>query len=162
MIKKIIFCAFLILAVWYLLLPDSKFPSPPPNTYKSTEPADTESTLRQAFYTNMSRQELMDYYYAATGNWGIQQVLPPENAFSVIRDQTRSSYLEEIIHPLRESLYINAYVPTKPSEQINIDGIHYLNKVTVHYVPSSPITRLTVLLGAILVGYWLIKAWRHA
>lgn len=162
MIKKFILCLFLVLLVRYLLLSEPPFPAQPLNSYKSIEPADTESVLRQSYYTNLSRPEIMDYYYAAMGNWGIRQVLPPEDAFAVIRDQTRSSYLEEIIHPFRESLYVNAYVPLKPSEQINIARVHYLNKVTIRYVPSSPVTRLTVLMGTILVSYWLVKAWRHA
>lgn len=162
MIKKITLAAVLSLAVGYALLPGPPFPAQPPNSYKSTEPADTESPLRQAYFTNMSRQELMAYYFAAFGNWGLRLVLPPEDAYTVVRDQTRSSYLEEIVHPLHESLIVNAHVPMKPSDQINIDGVHYLNKVTIRYMPSSLATRLTVLLGTILVGYWLFKAWRYA
>ena len=87
--------------------------------------------------------------------------LPPEGAYSLIRDQTRSSYLEQIVHPWRESLYINVFVPTKPTEQINIQNVHYLNKVTIHYLPSHPIPRLTVLLLTGIVLMWLAKEYSH-
>lgn len=161
-IKKVILLVLLLVAVGYLLLPEPKFPQAPPNTFKSNEPADTESIYRQAYYTNMSRQEIMDYYYRSMGGWGIRLVLPPEDSYTVIRDQARSSYLEEVVHPVREAMYINAFVPTKPAEQIDIGGVHYLNKLTIHYIPSSPTTRLTTLVGTLLVSYWLLKAYKHA
>lgn len=161
MIKKVLALLLLVAAAAYLLMPEPKFPPQPPQTYKSTEPADTESIYRQAYYTNLSRQEIMDYYYAAFGGWGLRLNLPPEDSGTVIRDQTRSSYLEEDIHPFRENLFVNGYVPTKAAEAINIGGVHYLNKVTVHYIPSSPITRLTVLLGTSLVAWWIFKAYKH-
>ena len=55
----------LIIAIFigiYLALPSPKFPGPPPNSIQSTEPADTESIYRRAYYTNLSRLEIMDYY----------------------------------------------------------------------------------------------------
>ena len=131
----------LIIAIFigiYLALPSPKFPGPPPNSIQSTEPADTESIYRRAYYTNLSRLEIMDYYDKAfRGPVQYRLNLPPEDAYSVIRDQTKSSFLELIVHPRRESLYVNAFVPTKPTEQINIKGVHYLNKVTVRYLSST-------------------------
>lgn len=146
----------------YLLLPSPKFPDAPSGSIQSNEPGDTESIYRRAYYTNLTRPEIMGYYDSAfRGPIQYRLNLPPEDAYSVIRDQTKSSFLELIVHPLRETLYINAFVPTKPTEQININGVHYLNKVTVRYLPSHPISRLTVLALSSLLFLWLIKEYSH-
>lgn len=160
--KKILFLIFLVSSIYYLVLSSPKFPDPPPNSIQSNEPADTETIYRRAYYTNFTRPEIMDYYDRAfRGPIQYRLNLPPEDAYSVIRDQTRSSFLEQIVHPGRESLYINAFVPTKPTEQININGVHYLNKVTVRYLPSHPISRLTVLTLSVLLLFWLKKEYSH-
>lgn len=154
-ILAIIFALAVLAAAWYLLLPSPSFPDAPPNSLQSNEPADTESIYRRAYFTNLSRDELISFYKKQFGNWSIEQVLPPEDAQTLIRDQTRSSYLEELVHPARESLYVNAFVPTLPTDEINISGQHYLNKVTIRYVPSDTIARLTGLLLAAMVIYFL-------
>ncbi len=136
---------FLIMAI-YLALPSPNFPQLPPGSIQSIEPGDTESIYRRAYYTNLTREEIMAYYFQQFGGWGLQIILPPEEAQTVIRDQTKSSYLEEIIHPGREVLYVNAFVPQLPKDQININKVHYLNKVAVRMVPSHVIGRLTMLL----------------
>jgi hypothetical protein len=146
-----------ILGAVYLALPIPKFPPPPPGALTSLEPADTESVYRVAYYTDLTRPEIEDYYdrvYHSPVQYRIN--LPPEDAYTVIRDQTRSSYLEEIVHPLRDSLYINVFVPTLPTEQINRNGIHYLDKITIRQIPSQPITRLTILLMISVVTFLLM------
>lgn len=159
---KYLFIGLLVLIGIYLALPSPSFPVVPPGSIRSDDPGDTESIYRRAYFTNLTRPEIMDYYDKAFYS-PIQYrlKLPPEDAYSVIRDQTRSSFLELIVHPGRESLYINAFVPTKPTEQINIDGIHYLNKITIHYLPSHPVSRLTVLSLVALLLIWLIKEYSH-
>lgn len=152
---------FIIIGV-YLILPAPAFPPPPPGSIQSTEPADTESIYRRAYYSNLSRSEVMAFYQRQFFLFP-QIVLnhPPEEAYSLIRDQTRSSWLEQLVHPWRETLYINGFYPVKPTEQININGTRYLNKITLHYFPSHPATRLTVLLLAVAGGYWLLQEYRH-
>ena len=146
-------------AVVCLLLPAPAFPPQPAGSVRSNEPGDMESIYRRAYYTNYPRSEILEYYGRVFKIPGIQYLLnyPPEQAATLIRDQTRSSWLQEIVHPLRESLYINGFYPTKPTEQINIGGIHYISKITVRYIPSHPVTRLTVLLLVLICGYWLYK-----
>lgn len=158
LILKILVSLFLFSIIYYLLLPSPAFPPPPPGSLQSQEPADTESIYRRAYFTNLSRQEIMDFYEKQFfGPIQYRLNYPPEEAYTHIRDQTQSSFLEEIIHPLRESLFVNGFVPTKPTEQINRNGVHYLNRVTVRYVPSHPVTRLTVLLLITIAISWLIK-----
>ncbi|TSC88369.1 MAG: Uncharacterized protein G01um101416_37 [Microgenomates group bacterium Gr01-1014_16] len=157
MTKKILISVFLISAISYLIFPVPGFPLPPPDSFISTEPADTESIYRTAFYTNLSRAEILNYY---KGRWRwhfIRLNHPPEFSFEYIRDQTRSNWLEELIHPWKDSLYINGYYPTSPQEQFNHAGVHYIGKVTLHYFPSFPGTRLTVLALTTLCIYLLAR-----
>jgi len=145
---KIIICLLLLLTILYLVYPSKNFPNPPPSSLQSFEPADTESPNRRSFYTNLPRGEVMAYYRDNYNKYAIRLNYPPEEAQTLIRDQTRSSWLEELYLPMRDSFLINGYYPTKPTEQININGVHYLNKITIRYVPSHSISRLTILLLA--------------
>lgn len=159
--KKFVKTAFLVVYVlgfFYLLIPLPKFPSLPKGGLESNEPADTESPYRKAYFTNLTRNEIMNHYdkeFRGLISFRLDQ--RREDAYSVIRDQTPSSYLEEIIQPGKGSLYINVYVPDKPTDQINRNGIHYLNKVTIHYMPSHMVSRITawLLLGG--VGFLMLK-----
>lgn len=153
-ILALLLCTF---AALYLIWPVPGFPQPPSGSFVSNEPADTESIYRKAYYTNLSRAEIIEYY---KGQWQwpfIRLIIPPEEAQTVVRDQTRSSWLEEFVHPGKDSLYVNGFYPTKPTEQINIDGIHYQAKITARYIPSHPVTRFTVLALAAVSTYLLIK-----
>ena len=155
---KIFAIIIFILASVYLILPSPRFPSPPPKSIVSNEPADTESTYRRAYYSNLTRPELLSYYRQQFGP--IPSLLlnyPPEESSSLIRDQTRSSWLQEFVHPLRESILISAFFPTRPADIIMIDGLQYSNKVIVRYLPSHPVTRITVLCLIYVSGYLLIK-----
>ncbi|MBI2008291.1 hypothetical protein HYS82_01410 [Candidatus Amesbacteria bacterium] len=150
----LLLCAF---ATLYLVWPTPGFPLIPSGSFISTEPADTESSYRRAFYTNLSRAEIVNYY-KDQWHWPfIRLNHPPEFSFGFIRDQTRSSWLEELVHPWKDSLYINGFYPITPQEQFNYNGQHYIGKITLHYFPSFPVTRLTVLSLTTLCIYWLAR-----
>ena len=165
MIKKtslILSIIFLISSIYYLISPSPSFPPPPPDSLQSADPGDTETIYRRAYYTNLTRQEIMEYYdknFPDLVQYRLR--LPPENSQTLIRDQTKSSFLEQIVHPWKSSLYINAFVPTKPTEQININKVHYLNKVTLRFISSHSISRLTVLLLTTIGFYWLTREYAH-
>jgi hypothetical protein len=156
---KLLIAFIFIAAAVYLLVPPPPFPNAPPNSIRSNEPGDTESIYRRAYYTNYTRSEILNYYNQAFKIPGLQYLLnyPPEQAFTLVRDQTKSSWLQEFVHPMRESLFVNGFYPTKPTEQINIGGVHYISKITVRYIPSNPVTRLTVLLLIFICCYWLYQ-----
>ncbi len=157
---KYIAIIFLVFTSMYLLYPDGKMPQTLPDSLKSLEPADTETVNRQAYFTNLTREQIMDFYKRNfVGILSYRLNYPPEEAQSLIRDQTQSSFLEEIVHFGKQSLFINGFVPTKPTEQININGVHYTTKVTVRYVPSGLITRLTTLLLLSLVTLSLVRTY---
>jgi len=155
----------LLFTIYYLLVPGLSFPPAPPGGLQSDEPSDTESVYRRAYYTNLDRPAVLAYYenyfrpFKFTLLNHLEQRLnyPPEESQTLIRDQTRSSWLEEIYFPLRDSFLINGFYPTLPTEQININSIHFTNKIIVRYVPSHPVTRLTTLTLAVVCGYLLIR-----
>ena len=140
----------LTVILFVYVFPNSQsFPNPPSDSVQSKEPADTENPLRRAYFTNLNRQEVINHYKKEFNSFSFifytpRLNYPPEESATIIRDQTRSTYLEEIVHPLRESLYINGFEPKSEKDTIIIEGKRWNQKIIVRYVPSSFSTRLVV------------------
>jgi len=160
-IFSILYLVFAILFLVYLCFPGPLFPTALWDFKVSTQPADQESLLRRGYYTNLTREQLMSHY-AGEFEWGIRLNYPPEEAKTLIRDQTKSSFLEEIVHPMRESLFINGYKPSAYEEVLVVDGVRYESKVIVKYVNSNIFLRLSVGLGILGVLWILVREWRKA
>lgn len=165
LIKSILFFAFIILCV-YVYPPSPDFPNPPSDFVQSMEPADTETSLRRGYYTNLSRAEVIDYYEKKF-NQGFNVYTPrlnypPEDAPELIRDQTKSTFLEEIVHPLRESIYINGFEPKTEEYAQYYKGTRYNQKIIIRYVPSEVWLRIVVLIGAFVTAYFLINEYKNA
>lgn len=156
-LKFIILSILNIFALYYLFFP---IPSVPDllAEYKSTEPGDTVQISNvKAFYTNMSRQDIIDYYlqnYATKHFFYIKINHPPERSKQIFRDTMQSYYLEEIIFPFKQSLYINGFewendVFTKPEKRIKnqllVGETVYKSKLTLRYFPTTIASRLVVL-----------------
>lgn len=64
---------------------------------------------------------------------------PPENARTLIRDQTDSTFLQELVHPFRESWYINGYEPKIYLDRppFEIDGVYYNQKIIIRQLPGN-------------------------
>lgn len=173
MLKKIILALFVAVAVvflGYLLLPNPTFPAPPPDASQSQEPADSENvSIRRAYFTNYTRAEVLDWYkseFKKSSFLGIPLPTyllnyPPEDAQTIIRDQTRSTFLQEIVHPFRESVYINGFEPTQAKDTIIIDNRHWRQKITIRFVPSLVLIRLIAYIGTIALIVILIKSWNR-
>jgi hypothetical protein len=159
MLKKVLVAFFVVFSLsllFYVSLPNFDFPKPPFGSVQSNEPADTETPLRRAYFTNYTRQQVLDWYeaqfkYSTFHNIPLPTYLlnyPPENSQSIIRDQTRSTFLQEIVHPFRETVFINGYepAPTDYENRIVIDGTHWRQKIIIKYIPSSLILRLLITL----------------
>lgn len=170
MIKKIlsiIFFTICLAFLGYLLLPNPVFPVPPQGILKSTEPADLETPLRQGYFTNSTREQVMIWYKNQLDRSMFHNVpfltlrlnYPPEDAQTIIRDQTRSTFLEELAHPFRESIYVNGFVPPG-GDGFNIGGVHYDQKIIVKYVPSSQSVRIIVFIGIIFFVCVLGFSWK--
>jgi len=145
----------------YLLIPSPPFPAPPPDALQSNEPADTETSLRRAFFTDYTRDQVIKHYEA---QWQYLSIVnlnyPPEEAQSIIRDQTRSTYLEELVHPFRESLFINGFEPQTDKNEIWIEGKHFEQKIIIRYVPSPLLARVSVFILTIIATAILFWQWQ--
>lgn len=161
-IKKILFVLlffFGISSLVYLFLPAPKFPNPPPGSVQSMEMADIETPFRRAYFTNLTREQVIAHYKNQFRYriFTLELNYPPEDAQTLIRDQTRSYYLEELVHPFRESVYINGFIPTRPQDDIWYKGVHYEEKVTIKYVPSGLYLRIFMAFLTLALMFWMVK-----
>ena len=162
---KIFFILIFSFLLIYVIIPAPQFPIPPSDSIQSNEPADSETPLRRAYFTNFTREEVMKHYkdqFSKPLLFGISLPTysfnyPPEESQTIIRDQTRSTFLEEIVHPFRESIYINGFEPKNQKDAIFIEGRSWRQKLIVKYVGSLILVRVViVLLTAIFT--WIIIA----
>ena len=159
MIKKlkiIILAIFNILAISYLISPAPKLKDLP-NSTKSELPGDTvQIPNTTAFFTNMTRTEVINFYKASyTHPFRIIINHPPERAKDIWHQTTRSYYLEEFIIPFKQSLYINGFewendVFTKPQRRVKNKLIYqdkeYKAKITLRVFPTNIFSRIFVFL----------------
>jgi len=77
----------------------------------------------------------------------------PEEVGEFVRDQLRSYYLEEVVHPLRETLFINVFDPAlspmidgwkREQEKMFLHGQYYPVKVHLRPVYSNEAGRVIV------------------
>lgn len=166
-ITKILFMIMTMALLFYLALPNLKFPSPPDDSLQSDEPADTESNLRRAYFTNLTREEVMLHYEGQFTKSTLFNLTlptyrlnyPPEEAKMLIRDQTRSTFLEEIVHPFRESVFVNGFEPKDPKDAILIGGRDWRQKIIIRYVPSNILVRLILGITALVLVVLVYRGW---
>ena len=158
-----VFFLFFLLLTIYVYPKSPEFPQPPSDFVQSGEPADVETDLRRGYYTNLSRQEVIAHYEKEFNKYSplykyysTRLNYPPEEAPALIRDQTKSTFLEELVHPLRESLYINGFEPKTEEYAQFYKGIRYNQRVVVRYVPSTVYIRLLVVALTSIFGYMLV------
>lgn len=162
--RKIFFAlisTFFLGLLVYVIPASPEFPSPPADALQSKEPADSETPLRRAYFTNFTREDVMAHYKKEF-KWGIRLNYPPEESRTLIRDQTRSTFLEEIVHPLRESVYINGFEPKDAKDAINIEGLPWRQKIIIRYVPSNVLVRVLVITLSFSSAVLLIKEWQES
>jgi len=160
-VTKYIFLLLSFVFLLYLSLPSLTFPPPPPGAFTSLEQADTESEYRRAYFTNLTRQEVLEYYQNEfkISFFGIEIPnyrlnYPPEDAYSLIRDQTRSTFLEEIVYPFKGSFFVNGFKPSVAKDDIWYKGVNYYQKITVRIASGNRV------LGLAIGGLTLVISWR--
>lgn len=161
--------------------PDSIDDIPPlPNSLKSIEPGDTiQNKNISAFFSNQWRSSVTNFYkgeFEKLNKFGfkipaIRLNHPPEEAFWYIRDQQRTTYLEQFLYPLRGSLFVNGYEPINPqgkkfdsiSVPVHINGTYYVSKTTLRFYPAPLHMRLIIYvacwLGLIVLFKLIKKVW---
>lgn len=153
-----IFAGFSVLFLYYLCLPTLELPLPLPGSAKSREPADIALAYRPAYFTHLNRQQTMEYYsshfslvlFNNLRIRGYRLNYPPEDSSIWVRPHVYSSYLEEIVYPFRESLFINGFHPTLAKDAIWNDGVNYDEKIILKHV-SSPLG-IRLALGLLTLG----------
>lgn len=155
---ELLVIAFGLVLLRYLLIQNHPFPAPPPSAIQSDEPADTEIPNRRAYFTKYTRDQVIAHYKAQLEYIPVVRLnYPPEEANRIIRDQTKSWYLEELVHPLRSSVFINGFIPQRDSDRIFINGEQYYQKITILYVESSRTMRVVVGLVMILAALLIVR-----
>lgn len=169
-IFKTLFIFLCLVFLGYLALPNPVFPLPPPDSQKSLEPGDIQNPLIPAYFTDYTRAEVLSWYESQFKRSVFFDVslptyllnYPPEDTATIIRDQVRSTFLQEIVHPLRESIYISGFEPpsTDGKNAINIEGRHWRQKITVRYIPSPLPVRLGIFAGITVLIIVLYNSWK--
>lgn len=175
---KIFSIIIFFIGTFYLVLPAPKDFPDLPNSVKSIEPGDTTQIANiKAYYTNTPRKDVVNFYtryFSKSPFRGITLInyrlnQPPERIREVLRSTQQSTYVEEVIHPFRESVFINGFEwnndPfTKPERRIKnileIDGKVYQFKVTLFYQESKIWQRLLIFYLSLISIYLLCKVYQ--
>ncbi len=170
--KKIFKISYIIASLFFILylsLPNGGFPEKIGSSLQSDEPADVEISSRRGYYLNEDRNDVIGYYREKFNNikifdknltfFSVRLNYPPEESQTIIRDQTRSTYLEEIVHPFRESLYINGFEPRKDNEKIVVYGKPFEQKIIVKMVSSNIWVRLMIGVLSVIFAFIIINLW---
>lgn len=188
--RVILFVLFLAGLV-YLILPGptriEDFP-PLPNSVKSDEPGDTyQNPNIAAYFSNEWRKEATGFYLKEFQALHCEKLFgifpnpicyippirlnhPPELAFEYIRDQQLTTYLEEYLYPMRESIFVNGYEPYDKSgrpfdgksQPLTANGVEYPTKTTLRYYPSNTFSRVFVYIASFCLMTILFKEFRRA
>lgn len=166
--KKRLFIIFSVLLLVYMIWPGpskiSQF-SALPDSDKSKLEGDTIQIPNVAgYFSNNYRKFVVPFYLL---NYWQKTLLPfppirlnhpPEFSWVTIKKHTDSTYLEELIYPLRNSLYVNGFEPFYPdktpkfwgSTYFDVDGHTWYTKTTLRFYPSNSVVRILVWSGIIL------------
>ena len=170
-IIKLLYLLFAVFFLVYLAIPNQLFPQESQYSKRSTEPSDVEDKNRRGFYNTEDRETVVNYYrdnFGKVNIFGYEINLPslrlnypPEESQTIIRDQTRSTYLEEIVHPLRQSIYISGFEPRYDKDKIVVDGTEYKQKLIIKMINSNILIRLFVGCLILLSIYVNLRMWRE-
>lgn len=161
--KPLIFFALLIYlaGLYYLTRPIPTLPVLS-DSVRSDEPGDTVQHPDQAAYYTFrdSRPQILSELqkkFNLKNSWtsliSYRLNYRPEEVGELVRDQLRSYYLEEVVHPLRESVYINVFDPEKSpmiddekraQARMYFKDVFYPRKVTLRPVYSRHPGRILV------------------
>lgn len=174
MILRILFFFFSLLFLVYLVLPGpskiTDFAELPDST-KSQLDGDTVQIPNVAgYFSNNYRKFVTQFYLNDYLHLLLIPIVPirlnhpPEYAFRVIKQYTESTYLEEFVYPLRDSLYVNGFEPINPDGSqrypgariLGHGGKEYYTKTTLRFYPSAVVVRILVWIGieAAVVFLW--------
>lgn len=147
-----------------------------PNSDKSTLEGDTIQVPNVAGYFSNNYREFVTPFYSK--NYQKKTLLPfppfklnhpPEFSWIAIKRHTDTTYLEELIYPLRDSLYVNGLEPYYEdgtpkfwgATKFEIGKNIWFTKVTLRFYPSNPLVKFLVWLGICVSIFWIYKLGRR-
>lgn len=172
---KRFFIIFSVLLLMYMLWPGpgkiSDFP-PLPESEKSTLEGDTIQIPNvSAYFSNNFRESATSFYrknYQNSSHLPFPPLIlnhPPEYSWITIKKHTDSTYLEEFVYPLRDSLYVNGLEPFYEdgspkfwgATKFEIGENRWFTKVTLRFYPSTILVRIIIWLGITVAVFFLFR-----
>lgn len=148
-----------------------------PDSVKSDLAGDNEPQVPNVagYFSNNFRDFVVPFYRKNLQDKSFLPFLPlrinypPEYSFVAIKKHTDTTYLEEIVYPLRNSLYVNGFEPFYKdgtqkywgAEKFVVGGKLWYTKTTIRFYPSSVFIRFLVFLGIISSILFLYKVGRE-
>lgn len=175
---KKFFTIFSALLLIYMIWPGpSKISDfkPLPNSDKSKLEGDTIQIPNVAgYFSDNFREFVVPFYLKDFQNLNhflfppLRLNHPPEYSWTAIKKHTDSTYLEELIYPLRSSLYVNGFEPFYSdgipkfwgSVKFEVEGQSWFTKTTLRFYPANLLVRIAVWLGIVVSIFWLYKVGR--
>lgn len=147
-----------------------------PSSVKSTLEGDTIQVPNVSAYFSDNYRDFVVPFYAS--NYQKKSFMPfpplrvnhaPEYSWTAIKKHTDSTYLEELVYPLRDSLYVNGFEPFYPDGSPKFWGAikfellsgDFFTKTTLRYYPSKLMVRILVWFGIVTSIYFLLKTGRR-
>lgn len=139
--------------------------SPLPDSAKSTLEGDTIQIPNVAgYFSNQFRDFVVPFYvkdYQKISHFPFPPIRlnhPPEYSWEVIKKHTETTYLEELVYPLRDSLYVNGYEILRPDgtsvfyavPRLEEAGVSWPTKTTLRLYTSNILVRLIVWVGILI------------
>lgn len=143
-----------------------------PNSDKSTLEGDTIQIPNVAgYFSDNFRNFVVPFYSKDYKNLNhfffppLKLNHPPEYSWIAIKKHTDSTYLEELIYPLRSSLYVNGFEPFYEdgtpkfwgSVRVEVNKHNWYTKTTLRFYPAKLIVRILVWAAIVTSIYWLFK-----
>ncbi|KKT40371.1 hypothetical protein A3K29_03165 [Candidatus Collierbacteria bacterium RIFOXYB2_FULL_46_14] len=168
-----------LVGVIYLTLPSPTLPELSSSAL-SDEAGDTwQHPDQRGYYSNLTRSQvlsdLQSKFITKLGNLIIPSYrlnYRVEDAYELVRDQLNSNYLEEIVYPFRESLFVNGWEPKnaprfaslakKDVPKISLHGVVYDAKITMRPVFSAVWARLLIWILVFPSAYLVYLSFKKA
>lgn len=175
---KKIFYIFVTLLLFYMLWPGptkiSDFAALPDSNKSKLEGDTIQIPNVSAYFSDNFREFVVPFYrenFQKLSRLPFPPLTlnhPPEFSWLTIKRHTDSTYLEELVYPLRDSLYVNGFEPFYSegnpkfwgSTKFEVDGKAWFTKTTIRFYPSNLLVRILVWLGIVTSLLFLFKLGR--
>jgi len=176
---KYLYISFSLILLVYMLLPGPSKISDfyaLPNSDKSTLEGDTIQIPNVAgYFSNNFREFVVPFYSSSYQKKSflpfppLRLNHPPEFSWIAIKRHTDSTYFEELVYPLRDSLYVNGLEPYYSggtpkfwgATKFEIGKNAWDTKVTLRFYSSNVLIRFMVWLGISVSIMWIYKLGRR-